>query len=383
LRCDELVTERLLHPEVYARSLVRLAGWAMPLTQRTQSIMVGMADADILEVRVMSLLRKTKSSARRNLLLSIAGVALFAIPCAAAASFGLHLNVDEARAQEPAAGSQERRKIADEGRLETKRNYEAEVQELRQKISQTTDDEVKQRLEKQLAEAERSYVLNTNGGFFLVANPEGQRREREMEQKHNSILVGLAKISMDQAIQIATSKTSGKVLECSLVGERWSSQDETAKPSLVLYHVVILSGDENAPVTNHVLVNAVDGTIFRTSEERRKENETRENLGYATTEAGVTTRRAIEGGVLNGKAASLPPPEYPAIARAAHASGDVQVKILIDEDGNVIGAEAVSGHPLLRAAAVSAAREAKFTATRLQGEPVKVSGVVVYNFVAQ
>jgi len=383
LRCDELVAERLLHPDVYARSLVRLAGWAMPFSQRTQSIMVGMADADILEVRVMSLLRKTKSSVRRNLLLSIAGGALLAIPCAAAASLGLHLHVDEARAQEP---SQERKKISEQETLEARKHYEAEIKELKQKINETTDREVKERLEKQLQDAEKGYTVaaREGGGFIFTVNSEGQRREREMQQKHNATLAGLAKISMDQAIQIATSKTPGKVLECSLVGERWSSEDDNAKPSLVLYHVVILSGDENAPVTNHVLVNAVDGSIFKT-EERRKEGpeETRENLVPARTESGWTTRSPIEGGVLNGKAISLPAPEYPEIAKPAHASGSVPVKITIDENGNVVGAEAISGHPLLRAAAVSAAREAKFTTTRVEGQPVKVSGVLVYNFVAQ
>jgi TonB family protein len=91
----------------------------------------------------------------------------------------------------------------------------------------------------------------------------------------------------------------------------------------------------------------------------------------------------LHGGVLNGKAVSLPPPEYPAIARSAHASGSVAVAITVDEEGNVIEARAVSGHPLLQAASVSAAREAKFAPTRMEGVPVRVSGVVVYNFVAQ
>jgi len=87
--------------------------------------------------------------------------------------------------------------------------------------------------------------------------------------------------------------------------------------------------------------------------------------------------------VLNGKAASLPLPEYPEIARRAHASGSVTVEITIDETGNVISAHAVSGHPLLQAAAVTAARQASFAPTRLNGEPVKVAGLLVYNFVAQ
>lgn len=88
----------------------------------------------------------------------------------------------------------------------------------------------------------------------------------------------------------------------------------------------------------------------------------------------------VSGGVLNGKAISLPKPVYPPSARAVHATGTVVVQIIIDENGNVISASPVSGHPLLRAAAVSAARDAKFSPTKLGGEPVKVSGTISYNF---
>lgn len=91
----------------------------------------------------------------------------------------------------------------------------------------------------------------------------------------------------------------------------------------------------------------------------------------------------ISGGVLNGKAVRLVTPPYPAIARSAHAGGQVTVQVLIDENGNVIAAHAASGHPLLQAAAVQAARASKFTPTKLSGQPVKVNGVIIYNFVAQ
>jgi protein TonB len=91
----------------------------------------------------------------------------------------------------------------------------------------------------------------------------------------------------------------------------------------------------------------------------------------------------ISGGVLNGKATSLPKPAYPAVAKAARASGTVTVQVTIDENGNVISARAVSGHPLLQAAAVQAARSARFSPTKLSGQPVKVTGVITYNFVAQ
>lgn len=91
-------------------------------------------------------------------------------------------------------------------------------------------------------------------------------------------------------------------------------------------------------------------------------------------------RAPISGGVLNGKAISLPAPEYPAIAKQAKASGTVVVQVTIDENGSVVFARAVSGHPLLQAAAVAAARQAKFSPTLLMGEPVKVTGVITYHF---
>lgn len=91
--------------------------------------------------------------------------------------------------------------------------------------------------------------------------------------------------------------------------------------------------------------------------------------------------KQISGGVLNGKATSLPKPPYPPAARAVRASGAVSVQVLIDENGNVVSASAVSGHPLLRAAAAQAARGAKFSPTKLSGQAVKVSGVITYNFV--
>jgi TonB family protein len=102
------------------------------------------------------------------------------------------------------------------------------------------------------------------------------------------------------------------------------------------------------------------------------------------TETPVAVSHApISGGVLNSKALSLPQPAYPPAARAVHASGAVNVQVSIDEKGNVTSASAVSGHPLLRAAATAAARQARFAPTKLSGEPVKVNGVITYNFVAQ
>jgi protein TonB len=90
--------------------------------------------------------------------------------------------------------------------------------------------------------------------------------------------------------------------------------------------------------------------------------------------------KTISGGVVNGKATSLPKPAYPAAARAVGAKGSVSVSVLIDENGNVVSASASGGHPLLRGPAEQAARRAKFAPTQLSGQPVKVSGVITYVF---
>lgn len=93
------------------------------------------------------------------------------------------------------------------------------------------------------------------------------------------------------------------------------------------------------------------------------------------------TPKTISGGRLDGKAVSLPKPAYPAIARASGASGTVVVQVTVDESGRVSSASAISGHPLLKASAVQAAYAARFTPTLVEGQPVKVTGTISYNFV--
>ena len=97
-------------------------------------------------------------------------------------------------------------------------------------------------------------------------------------------------------------------------------------------------------------------------------------------------QRAIETGdskdLLNGKALHLPRPEFPLLAAGVRASGSIIVRIIIDEEGKVIAAQAVAGHPLLLSAAEQAGRKALFTPTLEQGKPVKVLGRIQYNFIA-
>jgi TonB family protein len=542
LCCDAAVTKKLISAEVYARSLVKLIGSA-PLLPLAPDTTIGMNESDILEVRIMSLLRKSQLSLRRRAVLLIAAAALLLTPCIAAARFALTVNTQ----QEPSR-TEELKRAAEARVKEIRRNtveLERQVTELKKQMElapkeKRTDIEAnlreleqdlllqhKREVELQAAEKEllaKAKVITENSDglafaslkakldeaqeaskldrkprvinhtiakytddarekgiegtvvlrftvdhdgipqsiqikrsvypsldqasieavrewrfepamkngqpvsmwmeaemdFRLSQDPqkkeerearerrqkeeyekalaeygmaksgkaefdgqeykvrlenEGVRRaERQAEEKRSAILAGLAKISMDNAVQIANSKLPGKVIECSLVGEHWEGAGELAKPSLVLYHVVMLSPDAT-PVRSHVLINAMDGSVVKVSNEEKREPE--------EMTAVATQRRSIEGGVLNTRASTLPVPTYPAIARAAHATGDVAVRVLISEGGNVIEATAISGHPLLRASALEAARGAKFSPTRVNGEPVTVTGILVFNFVEQ
>lgn len=91
----------------------------------------------------------------------------------------------------------------------------------------------------------------------------------------------------------------------------------------------------------------------------------------------------VHKSVINGEAIELPKPPYPQLAKVSHTQGTVNVQVLIDETGRVISAHAVLGSPLLTHAAEDAARRARFSATKIGDQPVKVSGVITYNFVLQ
>ncbi len=91
----------------------------------------------------------------------------------------------------------------------------------------------------------------------------------------------------------------------------------------------------------------------------------------------------ISRGVITSQAIFLPKPTYSQIAKQLRIQGTVSVQVLIDETGKVISAKAVSGHPFLTIEAQKAAWQARFSPTFLGDQPVKVSGVITYNFVLQ
>jgi TonB family protein len=540
LCCDEAVINKLLRAETYARSLVRLIG-ATPLEPRLAvDTTIGLGDSDILEVRIMSLLKRPGLSARRKRLLLITASLLLVLPCVGATSFALTFDIDR---QEPTvtapaekADRQERerqelqravRELKEKARvapesqradaearlLEVQRSLELHERAVRESDAQREQNEKRMKelqetlaqsekdrpadearlseVRKQLAEMEKlntperaremqkslaelqkalpdrkarviyrvepeytpdarekkiagtvvltltvdheglpqniqvkkplypsldqsaieaarkmrfepaikdglpvSMFITVEMNFHVEQGPlnekqiedrakrEAEEREKaetsgpiEMRRKKSfegrsqeerakvqAALTRDATLSMDRAIQIATSQVPGKVLACSLGRDG----------DKVFYHVVIIATEGDKSTATYVWVSATDGQILKTEKEQRKEE--------SAIESGPS---AISAGVLNSKATTLPEPLFPVIAKAAHASGEVTVEITVDETGNVVMAHAVAGHPLLQAAAVKAARQATFKPTRLNGEPVKVSGVLIYNFEPQ
>ena len=227
LCCDELVAERILNAQVYARSLVALASSAPPLRRLSVSTTVGIADADILEARIMSLLTKPQLNRRWKKLLLVAVSLLLLIPSFAAAAFAMRFEL----ATTPQEPTQQQRELREKQKV---------TEEFKERVA--SDPRFREELRRK------------------------QEVEMEMRGLKQAALVRLARVTMDQAIQIATSNSPGKVLECSLDGSKWEEPGKLAKDGVVFYHVVIVD-EANPDETTHVLVNAVDGTIFRSEKE--------------------------------------------------------------------------------------------------------------------
>jgi protein TonB len=201
-----------------------------------------------------------------------------------------------------------------------------------------------------------------------VPVPQAPKQEQEQKQEAKPQKV-------DQNVDVR-KELIADVAESRLPPKEISAKASDVPP--VRSNVTTVLGGSNSNATAPMPAGPGSGTVTTTTQKVQIADEPPPPASTPTP-----PRAPISGGVLNGKAINLPKPAYPPIARAAHAAGTVVVQVLIDENGNVVSAHAVSGHPLLQAAAVGAARSAKFSPTKLSGQPVKVTGVIQYNFVAQ
>jgi len=165
----------------------------------------------------------------------------------------------------------------------------------------------------------------------------------------------------------------------------------TADPTKVPDHVGVKAGDVPPARTDSIIGDRnVDppapafsgrGTNNGTGNTPAVDLDTPPPPPAATPKPEVPKMLKVSQGVLVSKIISLPKPNYPPIAKQLRLQGSVSIQVLIDESGNVVSAKALSGHQLLVRAAEAAATQARFSPTLLSNQPVKVSGVITYNFV--
>lgn len=234
LCCDELVTERILNAQVYARSLVALASSAPPLRRLSVTTTVGIADADILEARIMSLLSKPKLHRRWKKSLLVVVSLLLLVPSFAAAALAMRFELA------PQDLTQQEKELK-----------EKQAADMKIRQAGTADQLFKERM-----------ARDPN---FRAEVQRRQEVEMEMRALKQAALVRLSRVTMDQAIQIATSHTPGKVLVASLDADKWEEPGKLAKDGKVFYMIVI--ADESNSGATHVVVNAVDGTIIEAAKE--------------------------------------------------------------------------------------------------------------------
>ena len=193
----------------------------------------------------MSLLKKSKMDTRRKRMILIAVSLLLLIPCLGAASFAMKFDLKPTKTtiavQEP---SQQQKQRADEEKVMTMRARTGSSEERENELRMETDPKYREE---------------------VIAKQELEFKMRAVRQ---AALVKVARINMDQAIQIATSQKPGKVLQCSLDAEHWKEPGVLAEDGIVFYRVILVANDEvETGAVTHVWVNAVDGSVIRTEKE--------------------------------------------------------------------------------------------------------------------
>jgi TonB family protein len=214
--------------------------------------------------------------------------------------------------------------------------------------------------------------------IMVVAQRDIITTPAQLMAAHGNVRTPLIEI-MAQKLGI-TKKPVGENTDCLKIGERVASGFRlrgrlNGQPGIGEIYTAILGGRS----LNLVYVRA-EGDETQSGAAWKLMLDTL-RIDEPADGSGAQLPQIMSGGVLNGRVLKKPAPSYPDAARAARAQGTVVVQIVLDENGQVISAQAISGHPALREASEKAARQAKFSSTNLCGLPVRVSGVITYNYV--
>lgn len=297
LCCDEIVARRLLTAEVYARSLVTIAGSAANLNRLVPTTTVGITDAGNLEVRIMSLLKKSEISSYKKGLLIVAAVLLLAIPCVVAAVFVPRVGIDDAALTPsgvmPGATPPKAEAMSDERREKLERELKelqesdldpSEKQARKEKLEREFKElqggktesirEQKERVEKLARELKE---LQEAGAAMDLGEMEARRKKLELELKRlhglnetesedqrlklqqeraekleKEKMAAEARITMDQAIQNALNHQPGTLAEKGIGRTREGE---------VVYKIFVRDAGGNMTL---VIVSGVDGRVIKT-----------------------------------------------------------------------------------------------------------------------
>jgi len=203
-----------------------------------------------------------------------------------------------------------------------------------------------------------------------VEVPERHQAAAQVERSSNEVL-----FDTRRTLMLDTNNPT-------LAPDHVSTERSNTPPIRPNMPVVISDTDTNAILRNSGVSDSVGipgGTGHTSTSHIEVEGTTPPPVRIAPTPTAPKTVHI--SAVLNGKAVSLPKPSYPQIALQAHVGGVVTVQVLIDEAGRVVSAKAISGHVLLQRSAEQAAVQARFSPTMIDAQPVRVSGVITYNFV--
>ncbi|HKO41740.1 MAG TPA: energy transducer TonB [Pyrinomonadaceae bacterium] len=231
-------------------------------------------------------------------------------------------------------------------------------------------------LGKEIYKYEFDFVGNWNKMTTSVAVIEGGKMSFEQtEVTHRSIMYYLDEKMMKMA-QPAVAPSSVSPTNSSVANNDDKAGSPSTKPADTKSQA-LPSVTSRKPVT---LDSNVGAQLVASNANTTASPSVRFDAEPPAAPAPRPILKPVSGGVLNGTAINLPSPSYPDTARRLRMAGVVVIQVVVDETGKVISAEAVSGPSLLKDAALQAALKARFSPTKLSGQPVKVSGVINYKF---
>lgn len=352
LCCDELIARELLRPEVYARSLVRLIGSA-PLGGRLAAdTTIGITDADILEVRIMSLLRRPKLSARRRTLLLIAASLLLITPCVAAASFALRFELG-APAQ---ARNRDAQETLQRAREELKRKELELTERLRNNPNlQGAELEAVRRLERELHQAATK-----------LRQEEDALQSAEAGSSNREIQEALARIQSRYFDEARNREAKQKLAEL----EKLYTQDRIREVQEAIAKV-----DKSRPESEarmRELQEALALVEKSRPESDRQMQQARERFAQI--------QRLYQNGV-EGRGPYRVEPQYSEDARAQKIEGAVLLAVTVDPQGLPQDIQVTKPlFPSLDANAVAALRQWRFQPYLKDGQPISKRITVEMHF---